>query len=96
MQHRSELNLTSESHRMDVVRAELATEDTAAHIKQRVDVLQAQFREQMDVIYDLVAEDYLGEVTDAYYSLDDSFSIPEIEVSSSRRVVRYSTEWHPS
>lgn len=76
---------------MDVVRAELANEETAARIQQRADVLQAQFREQMDVIYDLVAEDYLGEVTDAYYSLDDSFSIPEIEVSP-RCVVRDGTE----
>ena len=66
---------------MDAVKAAVAEEETAARIKQRIDASQAQFREQMDTIYDRIAEDYLGEVTDAYYSLDDSFNIPEMEVS---------------
>ena len=34
----------------------------------------------MSTLYDRLAEDYLGEAVDAYYSLDDTFTLPEIEV----------------
>ncbi|KAJ3557989.1 hypothetical protein NM688_g1179 [Phlebia brevispora] len=64
---------------MDAIKAELASEENAGNVKERMIDSQKQFQEDMSVLYDLVAEDYLGDAMDAYYNLDDHFSIPEIE-----------------
>ena len=42
--------------------------------------MQKQYHAEMQRMYDLVAEDYLGDAADAYYSLDDAMTLHEVDV----------------
>ena len=73
-------NLTLNLVRLDAIRIEPAQEETSTAILERAQKLRKQHVEEMNTLYDRLAEDYLGEAVDAYYSLDDTFTIPEIDV----------------
>ena len=42
--------------------------------------MQKQYHAEIQRMYDLVAEDYLGDAADAYYSLDDAMTLHEVDV----------------
>lgn len=74
---------------MDAVNAELALEENAANLKNRISEVETQFHDEMNTMYDLIAQDYLADAEDAYYNKDNTFSIREIEVRNAlRRLAR--------
>ena len=78
-------NFTLNLVRLDAIRAEPAQEETSTAVLEKAQKLRKQHVEEMNTLYDRLAEDYLGEAVDAYYSLDDTFTIPEIDVRIASR-----------
>lgn len=77
----SPINSILNRDRLEAIQAELAKEVTSTDVHEMAQILRKQHQEEMNTLYDRVAEDYLGEAVDAYYSLDDTFTLPEIDVS---------------
>ena len=66
----------------------MASENTSQSIADRITEMKKQHREEANRLYDMLAEDYLGDATDAYYNVDDTLQLDEVDVRLVRTMTR--------